>query len=63
MKNTQQTLQANRTKHRAVLSIMYIGREVIGREVIEDERYEVTLEEYRYVLYNLVHFTMSINRL
>lgn len=56
MKNMQRTLQANTTKHRPVLSIIYIGR-----EVIEDERYEVTLEEYSYVLYNLAHFTISIH--
>lgn len=58
MKNMQRTLQANTTKHKAVLSVIYIGR-----EVIEDERYKITLEEFDYVLYYLAHFAISVDRL
>ncbi len=45
LKKYNYSLQANTIKHRAVLSFI-----TIGREVIDDDRYNIPLNEYNAVL-------------
>ena len=58
MKKLHYSLQANSVKTRAVLSIIYIGR-----EVIKDERYKILIEDFVSVLSSLSTFPINIERL
>ena len=58
MKKLHYSLQANTEKERMVLSII-----TIGREIIDDSRYSIPLEEYVYVLSQLSNLTVNIEGL
>jgi hypothetical protein len=58
MKKCHYSLQANTQKKRMVLSII-----TIGREIIDDDRYSIQLEEYVYVLSQLSNLTVNIEGL
>ncbi|KPH94177.1 hypothetical protein AMS58_13745 [Pseudoalteromonas porphyrae] len=58
MKKTHYSLQANTQKARMVLSII-----TIAREIIDDDRYFIPLEEYIYVLSELSNLTVNIEGL
>jgi len=58
MKNLHYSLQANTQKKRRVLSII-----TIAREIIDDDRYFIPLEEVVYVLSQLSNLTVSIEGL
>ena len=58
MKNLHYSLQANTQKKRMVLSII-----TIAREIIDDERYLIPLEECVYVLSQLSNLTVNIEGL
>ncbi|CAG21730.1 IS4-like element ISPpr2 family transposase [Photobacterium profundum] len=58
MKKIHYSLQANSLKYRAVLSTIYIGR-----EVEKDGRYTITIDEYVYVLAHLSELAVSMEDL
>ena len=58
MKKLHYSLQANTEKERMVLSII-----TVAREIIDDDRYPIPLEEYVYVLSQLSNLTVSIEGL
>ena len=58
MKKLHFSLQANTEKGRMVLSII-----TIGREIIDDDRYFIPLEEYVYALSKLSNLTVNIKGL
>jgi len=58
MKKLHYSLQANTQKKRMVLSII-----TIAREIIDDDRYSIQLEEYVYVLSQLSSLTVNIDGL
>lgn len=58
MKNIHYSLQANTEKKRMVLSII-----TIGREIIDDDRYSISIEECVYVLSQLSMLTVNIEGL
>lgn len=58
MKKIHYSLQANTEKERMVLSII-----TIAREIIDDNRYLISLEEYVYVLSQLSNLTVNIEGL
>lgn len=58
LKGRQFSLQANTTRHRAVLSVI-----TIAREIIDDDRYFIPNEEYNYVLLCLSQFIININQM
>jgi len=45
IKGMQRSLQANTVKNRAVLSIIYLAR-----EVVTDDRYRITIDEFEYMI-------------
>jgi hypothetical protein len=51
-------LQANSIKHRAVLSYIYLGR-----EVVDDNRYRPSAEEFVFVYSQLYLLTIGIDDL
>ena len=58
IKKIHYSLQANTQKARMVLSII-----TIAREIINDHRYSIPLEEYVYVLSQLSNLTVNIEGL
>ena len=58
MKKIHYSLQANTQKDRMVLSKI-----TIAREIIDDDRYAIVLEEYVYVLFELSNLTVNIEEL
>lgn len=58
MKKLHYSLQANTQKARMVLSII-----TIAREIIDDDRYFIPLEEYIYVLSELSNLTVNMEGL
>ncbi len=58
MKKLHYSLQANTEKERMVLSMI-----TIGREIIDDGRYYIPLEEYVYVLSQLSNLAVNIEGL
>lgn len=55
MRKYNYSLQANTTKHRAVLSFI-----TIGREVVDDDRYKVPIDEFNHVLSRMSDLTINI---
>jgi hypothetical protein len=47
--------QANTVKHRAVLSFI-----TIGREVVDDDRYKIAIDEFNHVLLRISKLTINI---
>ena len=58
LKGMQYSLQANTIRHRAVLSVISVAR-----EIIDDERYRIPEEECIYTLMFLHEFVITINKL
>ena len=55
MKKYNYSLQANTIKHRAVLSFI-----TIGREIVDDDRYKVAIDEFNHVLSRISKLTINI---
>jgi hypothetical protein len=55
MKKYNYSLQANTVKHRAVLSFI-----TIGREVVDDDRYKIPVHEFNDVLSRISKLSINI---
>lgn len=55
IKKYNYSLQANTVKHRAVLSFI-----TIGREVVDDDRYKIAIDEFNHVLSRISKLTINI---
>lgn len=58
MKNLQYSLQANTVKKKSVLSVI-----TVAREIIDDHRYSIDLDEYVYVLHHLSKLSVTIEKI
>ena len=58
IKGMQRSLQANTVKNRAVLSIIYLAR-----EVVTDDRYRITIDEFEYMISDMSKIPVVVSDL